>query len=423
MNRRTGEGATDRERAVRFLLERPADFGRMLGFVKLTDLHNDWIRRMLSDGGDMTLQAHRGSYKTTAVGVALTIQLMLRGRENCMFIRKTEENVREVVRQVQRNLAHPASRALYAAATGRALTLATATATAVTTSAYVGLSGAPQLIGIGSQSSITGKHADRIFTDDIVNLQDRRSRAERERVKAFYHELKSVLNPGGRIVNTGTPWHRDDAFSCMPPPVKYDWRDAGLLSEAQVERLRRELPPSLFAANYELRHIASERALFTQPPVFTDDAALLRDGCAHIDAAYGGGDCTALTCGARRGGKLYLYGRLWRRHVDAALDAALMDCDRLMCAPVYCESNGDKGYLAREIARRGRRAGVYHEKENKYIKISAYLRKWWPDIVWLRGTDPEYLAQIMDYTEDAEHDDAPDSAACVCRYFDAKGEK
>ena len=62
----------------------------------------------------------------------------------------------------------------------------------------------------------------------------------------------------------------------------------------------------------------------------------------------------------------------------------------------------------------------YHEKENRYIKISSYLRKWWPNIIWIAGTDREYLAQITDYTEDAEHDDAPDSAACVCRYFDRR---
>ena len=52
------------------------------------------------------------------------------------------------------------------------------------------------------------------------------------------------------------------------------------------------------------------------------------------------------------------------------------------------------------------------------MKISSYLRKWWPKIVFLRGTDPEYINQIMDYTPYAEHDDAPDSAACCCRYWD-----
>ena len=93
-----------------------------------------------------------------------------------------------------------------------------------------------------------------------------------------------------------------------------------------------------------------------------------------------------------------------------------------MCAPVFCEDNADKGFLVKEIRRKQPDLPVrlYHEKENKYQKISEYLRKWWEHIIWIQGTDKEYLNQIMDYTEEAEHDDAPDSAACVCRRFDRK---
>lgn len=410
----------EQETAYRFLTEQPAQYGQMLGYSLLTRLHNGWIRDMLLGRGDATLQAHRGSYKTTALGVALTIQLMVRGHENVMFVRKTDDDVKEVIAQVEKNLEQPVTRRLYRALTGRDLTLPTATATAVTTSAYRGVSGAAQLIGIGTRSSITGKHADRIFTDDIVNLEDRKSRAERERVKAFYAELHNIKNRGGRIYNTGTPWHKEDAFSVMPAPRRWDCRATGLMTEAQIAALRGSMPPSLFAANYELVHIAAENALFTVPPVFTDDAELLRDGCAHIDAAYDGEDYTALTCGRRRGDKLYFYGRLWHSHVDAVLDAALEECRRLMCAPVYSEKNADKAFLAKEIAEKGYQARVYSERENKYIKISTYLRKWWPKIVWLEGTDPAYIHQIMDYNEDAEHDDAPDSAACMCRYLNTK---
>ena len=51
------------------------------------------------------------------------------------------------------------------------------------------------------------------------------------------------------------------------------------------------------------------------------------------------------------------------------------------------------------------------------IKIETYLREAWGRIVFLEGTDREYLDQILDYTEYAEHDDAPDSAATMCRFF------
>ena len=175
--------------------------------------------------------------------------------------------------------------------------------------------------------------------------------------------------------------------------------------------------------SYELQHIAAENALFTTPPTFTNDDGLLRDGIAHIDAAYGGEDYTAFTCGKRVGEKLYMYGRMWHGHVDAVVDACINEARRLICAPIYCEKNADKCFLAKEIKGRGYTPYPYVERENKYIKISTFLRKWWPNIVWLEGTDREYLAQIMDYTEDAEHDDAPDSAAVVCRYYDRRSGK
>ena len=155
-------------------------------------------------------------------------------------------------------------------------------------------------------------------------------------------------------------------------------------------------------------------------PEFFDDPLLLRDGIAHIDAAYGGEDYTALTCGRRIGGTVYLYGKLWRAHVDTVLDKALAECDRLRCQPIYMETNGDKGYLGREIKRRGYTTRPYPENMNKYSKIATFLRKWWGNVVFLHGTDPAYIAQIMDYNDQAEHDDAPDSAACICRVLDRR---
>jgi len=273
-------------------------------------------------------------------------------------------------------------------------------------------------MGIGG--SITGKHFDVIFTDDIVNLKDRKSPAERLKTKDVYQELQNIKNPGGRFVNTGTPWHPEDVFTLMPEPEKWDCYKTGMLTEEQIEDLRRSMSPSLFAANYELQHIASENALFTTPPQFTDNPALLRDGICHIDAAYGGEDYTAFTCGRRSGDTIYLYGRIWNRHVDSVIDICIDEAQKLMCAPVLCETNADKGFVAREIVKKGLPARTYAEKENKYVKISTFLRKWWGSIVFLKGTDREYINQIMNYTEDADHDDAPDSAACVCRYFDRR---
>lgn len=425
---------TPREKAAWFIAH-PAALGRALGYTDFRDdLHGEWLRRMLTAREDMTLQAHRGSYKTTCLTLAIALLMIRHPDKNIIFLRKTDGDVAEVVKAVNRILHEPIMSEIYNALTGGQLLVSRATNTELTTSLYNAPRGAAQLLGIGIGGSLTGKHADIIITDDIVNRKDRVSRAERENTKSVYMELQNVRNRGGRFINTGTPWHKEDAFELMPEPETWDCYATGLLSEEEIETLRQSMSPSLFAANYELLHIASEDALFTTPPVFATDsmarevlgredaaaADLLRDGIAHIDAAYGGEDFTAFTCARRRGDTLYLYGRIWHAHVDTVLDSILADCQRLKCGPILCESNADKGFLLKEIQRRGGTARTYTEKENKYIKISTYLRKWWPNTVWLAGTDRDYIAQIMDYTEDAEHDDAPDSAACVCRWFDRR---
>lgn len=404
------------------LLRDPVALGKALGYDDFRHgLHDVWIKRMVSPGEDMTLQAHRGSYKTTCLCVAIAEMMMRYRDKNIIFLRKTDADVVEVVKNVQRILEHPVMRGIFLALTGEELAIIKATGAEITTSAYCAPRGASQLLGIGTSGSLTGKHADIIITDDIINLKDRLSAAERQRTRSVYQELQNIRNPGGRIINTGTPWHKDDAFAIMPPAERFDCYSTGLLSPEKLEQLKKSMEPSLFAANYELKHIAAEDALFPTYPGTTSDADCLRDGIAHIDAAYGGEDFTALTCGRRDGDTLYLYGRLWHAHVDTVMDAAMAECDRLMCSPIYCETNGDKGYLGRELRNHGAQVRVYQEKQNKYSKIATFLRKWWGNIVVLDGTDPEYIAQIMDYTEQAEHDDAPDSAACVCRIFDRRG--
>lgn len=167
--------------------------------------------------------------------------------------------------------------------------------------------------------------------------------------------------------------------------------------------------------------VASEGALFTTYPSYTDDSTFLRDGIAHIDAAYGGEDFTAFTCAKRQGDTLYIYGRMWHKHVDTVVDTCISEAKRLLCAPILTESNADKGYLAKEIIRRGYSARTYYEDTNKFLKISTFLRKWWGNVVFLDGTDKQYVAQILSYTETAEHDDAPDSCAVCCRWFDKRG--
>lgn len=402
--------------ALELLLNHPAQVARMCGLNRLTDeLHGVWMQEMLLGTEDMTLLAHRGSYKTTCLSFAMAAMLLAFPRRNIIFMRKTDEDVTEVIRQVKMLLRTDAMRHLSSLIYAAPVEVLKTDMFSVQLNCYAALRGATQLIGLGTGGSLTGKHADIVITDDIVNLHDRTSAAERSRIRSVYQELQNIRNPGGRILNTGTPWHPEDAISLMPNIRRCDCYHSGLLSEEDILRLRGALSPSLFAANYELRHIATEGALFETCPPADGDAALLRDGLAHVDAAYGGEDFTALTCGKIVGEHLVLYGRLWRKHVDSVMDEIIAECDRLLCGPLLCETNGDKGYVARELRARGAMIRPYAETMNKHVKIATLLRKWWPRILFVQGTDRAYIDQILDYTAASAHDDAPDSAACLIR--------
>ena len=402
--------------ALELLLTRPAQVARMCGLDKLTDeLHGTWMQEMLLGTEDMTLLAHRGSYKTTCLSFAMAAMLLAYPHRNLIFMRKTDEDVTEVIRQVKLLLRTDAMRHLSQLIYGAPVEVLKTDMFTVQLSCYAALRGATQLIGLGTGGSLTGKHADIVITDDIVNLHDRTSPAERSRIRTVYQELQNIRNPGGRILNTGTPWHPEDAISLMPNIRRCDCYHSGLLREEEILRLQKAMSPSLFAANYELRHIATEGVLFGTCPPSDGDAALLRDGMAHVDAAYGGDDFTALTCGRIAGDHLVLYGRLWQKHVDAVMEEIIAECDRLMCGPLLCETNGDKGYVARELRTRGAMVRPYAETMNKHIKISTLLRKWWPRVLFVQGTDRAYIDQILDYTAASAHDDAPDSAACLIR--------
>ena len=49
-----------RKEAVDFLLNNPYKFGHLVGFTRLTELHDGWIIDMVRGKEDKTLQAHRG---------------------------------------------------------------------------------------------------------------------------------------------------------------------------------------------------------------------------------------------------------------------------------------------------------------------------------------------------------------------------
>lgn len=396
------------------IYKHPEKVGVSVGFKDLTEMHGGWIREMVWGDSDYTLMAHRASYKSSCLSVAISLIMIFYPTKNIIFLRKADNDVSEMIRMVNKILKSQILIDICAVLHGVSLELTEEASDHISTSLWTSPMGASQLLGIGMKSSITGKHSEIVITDDICNVSDRISKAERDRTKLQYQELQNIRNRGGRIINLGTKWHKDDVFTLMDNIQIYDHKRTGLISDEQLKKIKESMTASLFACNYELKIIAAEDVIFGDAQ-YADDPELACDGFAHVDAAYGGGDGTAFTIVRKRGENYYLYGRLWNKHVDQCLDEMFAAMDRLRAGKIYCEDNGDKGYLAKEMRKRGRRVQQYHEAMNKFVKVTTYLKAAWPNVYFVPGTDPEYIAQILDYNENAEHDDAPDSAASLIR--------
>lgn len=396
--------------------DEPYIVGQKVGFKDLTILHNEWIKNIMgmNSNKDYTLLAHRGSYKTTCLTIAVSLMLILEPNKNIIILRKTDSDVKEVIKQIYKIMNSNLYLFLVKAIYGIDLVFREVSAFNLSTNLATYTKGTSQILGLGIKTSITGKHADTIITDDIVNLKDRISKPERELTRLSYMELQNIKNRGGRIVNTGTPWHKEDCISIMPNVHKYDCYQTNLITRDKLEQIRGTMSPSLFCANYELKHIADSECMFTNP-IFTNNNDLILGGIAHIDASYGGADGTAFTILKQYGDKFIVFEMRWNKHVDDCLNIISNYMRIYKAGTIYCERNADKGYLAKELRNRGFIANDYQESMNKFIKISTYLKKNWDNITFLECTSPEYINEILDYTENAPHDDSPDSLASLLR--------
>lgn len=135
-----------------------------------------------------------------------------------------------------------------------------------------------------------------------------------------------------------------------------------MITKEKLREIRNSMTDSLFAANYELKHIAAQDALFTNPQ-FTDKEELIYGGKSHVDAAYGGEDFTAYTAfNILPSGEIIGFGKLWQKHIEECEGKIAAYQERFRLGTIYCERNGDKGYLEKDLIARGLMCSSYYEK-------------------------------------------------------------
>jgi hypothetical protein len=109
------------ENSLRIIAREPHRLGRVIGKEKLIPLHSEWIRYCWSSGGPCALQAFRGGYKTTAIGIVGSIAWMLfHPNDRIALIRKSFTAAADVIRAIAGAMEREETRALFKPAHGKA---------------------------------------------------------------------------------------------------------------------------------------------------------------------------------------------------------------------------------------------------------------------------------------------------------------
>lgn len=92
------KGMSDQEGMdLDIFFDHPEKIGHEVGFTDMTNLQGKWIQKMVFGNKDYTLQAHRGSFKSSCLTVAIAIILVYYPERNIIFLRKTDSDVSEML--------------------------------------------------------------------------------------------------------------------------------------------------------------------------------------------------------------------------------------------------------------------------------------------------------------------------------------
>lgn len=191
-----------------------------------------------------------------------------------------------------------------------------------------------------------------------------------------------------------------------------------IISAESLQEMKRKRP-YVFAAQYQQEPIKRIDGALFENPSMTGKLADLNGGQAHIDAGYGGPDTTGLTLFKKQpNGRITMLCKIYKTSVVNHIKTIKALCDSHNIRLIWCETNADKGFLGKEFQREGLAARTYSESQNKFYKISTFLKKYWEDIDFCPESDQDAINQILEFTETCDHDDCADSAATACRIIE-----
>jgi hypothetical protein len=403
------------DKMVRAIYNHPLILAKILGYSKLIEQHEKWLLEWRNSKGDMYIQAHRYSYKTTALIVLDTIwQFLFNPNLTIMLIRKSEDGACASLGEIIKQYQSESLQYVYSEYFDYKFKLKDFNKHELNLPNREVISKESNIRCFGMGGNMTGYHPDIVKADDTITTKDRYSRVARENTKQFVYELKNIK--AIKTLFTNTPWHVDDASVCMPVPSKYPLGSIDIPEMNTPEKLKelQSLPADLYGCNYLLRSdIAKEGALIPNMKFknFTPGVTCI----GYLDPGYGGACTTGLTLIQKNNKELIVKGFAWAEHILDIKEKIKLACMNNNCIELLIERTGVNDRVWREIV------SIYHlstpidEKENKHFRITFYIKKRRDDLYFDDECQSTYLEQIRLYEEGQVPNEAPDTLAGIIR--------
>jgi hypothetical protein len=139
-----------------------------------------------------------------------------------------------------------------------------------------------QLEVYGAGATVTGKHFDEHYYDDILNEDDANTPEGNRKVIEWYGYIQGVLEPGGTETVTGTPYHYSDLYNYIEQEGiygKHVYKRPGIVNGKPIysfytlamhDRLKKRMGNYLYSTQIMINPIPAEDQLFPPPqPVYS----------------------------------------------------------------------------------------------------------------------------------------------------------
>jgi predicted phage terminase large subunit-like protein len=253
----------------------------ILGYKKLDSVHKSWCVDAENVSKRKLILRPRGSYKSTVHTVSYILWRIVQNPNlRILIANSTSDNAEAFLREIT---SHLTRNERFIDIFGKLLDDRSSKVSSITVNTRTRHVKEPTVACVGVLGSLVSSHYDLVICDDLCNASDRESESIREKKKAWYRDLLSILEPDGEIIVVGTPWAFSDLYAYiendlnlkLKPEEQYliikegcyledgvTPRFPSILPVDVLERLKVEKGPLEFSSQYMVKVMPLEAQIF-----------------------------------------------------------------------------------------------------------------------------------------------------------------